>query len=379
MISDNLYTSNNSKLPVEQINSVSYINENLRIDLNPPENVKYSIDNNNNVSLLNNIITVSNFTYFTDVKLTKLDVLYNAIQNFIVNKMFTLSEFEKYINENLEDVKRIISNNLFISNVSTISETLIESVSYENNQIKVMLSVPDNIKYSAVSYVNATLNDNILSISNLRFFTTNLLNPTNLQNAIQNAINTQKATTDEFNAYVESNQIAFKTLVANNISGLSSSSQISNIRFNNSAIEINLTSSAYTKFAMSNSNANVQLSNNLLIVSGLRYFSDTSLLNLNNLYNSVQDLISSERLTSSEFTTYVNQNQRQLKDLVSNNLWVANNVTISSTEIGNIEFTGNSLNIWISPRSFTKYNLANDINWSFENNILSLKNFTYYS
>ncbi|MDE5599466.1 MAG: hypothetical protein K2I49_00845, partial [Ureaplasma sp.] len=380
-VSTKLSITNNGTLPSSQISRIDFINETLRISLSPPDNVKYSMDKTDNFKLSNNVLIISNFTYFTDVRLTKLNVLHNAIQSEISSNKATEEEFAKFITDQQEDAKKLIANNLFVSEMSTISQSSIDSVAYNDGNVDITLLVPNNIKYSLNPYTNATLNNNVLTISNFTYFANVELDASTLKTAIENLISTEKATASEFESYIKTNQDSLKSLVVEKVGGLDNTSQISSIKYNNSDIEISLIATTNTKYVLENSFDDIKLSNDILTISNLDYFNDISLLNINNLYLAIQELIDSKQFTESDFGDYLNENKSQIINTIASKLYIANNTPISPSEISDVSLISKLLVITINSKNFTKYNLANDTNWMFNENTneLTLMNLSYFN
>ncbi|MDE5599824.1 MAG: hypothetical protein K2I49_02705, partial [Ureaplasma sp.] len=307
--------------------------------------------------------------------------LYNAINNEIQTRNFTSSDFETYVSKNESAIKQLVADNLYISQSDKFNIDNINSVSMNGSNLVVTLKEMQNIKYSANNTANVVLSNNSITISNIRYSTiTKLVKLDVLHSAIQAEITSRKFTSAEFGDYLNTNNQSIKAIIANNLyiseNNTIGSGLISNVTYSNGTLNVGLVRQNGIKYAIDN-NLNFSLNDNVLTISNFNYFTIVSLSNLSNLHTAINNDISSNKITSSEFSNYVQSNQSSIKQIIANNLWVANNTTISSTQIGIISSNGQNLVVNLLPNLNTKFSMSSNSNFELNENVLTIKNFTF--
>ncbi|MDE6289266.1 MAG: hypothetical protein K2L64_00710, partial [Ureaplasma sp.] len=384
LVAQNLYVSDSEKISSSEIKSVSYNNDNLVVTLTPPSNTKYTIVDNDNISLENNILTIKNLNYYRNITLTRLNSLFSAVQSEIKNKKYTSSEFAKYVETNNITLKNIIVSNIYISNTTTINANQVSTISYDNGIVKIQLSPLENTKYSIDdSDANITFSNNVLSINSLSYAT--IINFTKLDslfNAVQNEINNQKQTADEFNNYVLNQNEQIKTIVTNNLfigsNTTIQANQISSVSTNNNNLEITLENIELIKYS-ADTNNNISLVNDKLIISGLSFYTINKLTNLSTLHSAIQNEITTRKFTSSEFSNFMNTNSQVIKNIIVDNLYVNSNVSIDSGLISSVTYFNGSLRVNLVNQNKVKYAIDTNSNFSLSDNVLTISNFNYFS
>ncbi|MDE6289694.1 MAG: hypothetical protein K2L64_02920, partial [Ureaplasma sp.] len=381
LIVDNLWVSNNTPISSNRIGSVSVSGQNLVINLSPASNTKFSISSSSNFELNENVLIIKNFIFSTITNFTRLNDLYNAINNEIQTRNFTSSDFETYVSQNESAIKQLIADNLYISQTDKFDINNINSVSMSGSNLVVSLKEIQNVKYSANNTANVVLSNNNITISNLRYSTiTKLVKLNVLHSAIQAEITSRKFTSSEFSNYLNTNNQSIKTIIANNLyiseSNTIGSGLISNVTYSNGVLNVSLVRQNGIKYAIDN-NLNFSLNDNVLTISNFNYFTIVNLTNLNSLHTAINNDISSKKITSSEFSNYVQSDQSSIKQIIANNLWTANNTTISATQIGSISSNGQNLVVNLLPNLNTKFSMSSNSNFTLNENVLTIKNFTF--
>ena len=283
LVANNLSISPTEKLNESNIVSVSLNESNdLEIALNS-DYMKYSLASNTNVTLENDVLTISNLVYYTTTNLTKLSELYNYVQNFISTNKYTPNELKNYISSNLSTFKTNLANKLYISNTTTISSSLITSVSLNNsNQLQITLD-STNKKYTIDSYTNASLSNTTITISNLTFYTSiSFSGLDTIRSKYQELITNNSYTTNDFTIYTQNNNSNLRNIFINNLTtstsgpGSWSSSWVSStVSFNGSSISVSLTLPANYKYSWTSA-SNVSFSNNTFTFSSFSWYSPSS-------------------------------------------------------------------------------------------------------
>ncbi|MDE6473425.1 MAG: hypothetical protein K2K73_03345, partial [Ureaplasma sp.] len=153
-----------------QIGNIKYEEPNLIIEpVHPnkfgPSDSNWIVDGN---------IVIPNLKLYTLIKFSNLQKLFDALNNIIHSdaKQYEPEEFKEYINQNLNEIKQLIYNNLEISNknkfkVNDILNVLINT----NNELIIELNNNNNyLKYQLnETNANFVLNNNELIIKDLDF------------------------------------------------------------------------------------------------------------------------------------------------------------------------------------------------------------------
>ncbi|MDE5599520.1 MAG: hypothetical protein K2I49_01140, partial [Ureaplasma sp.] len=336
MISENLYISETSKLAANKVTNVSINNNNFTITLQAGY-YNYSAQIDTNVTLSNNVLTVANLKFYTITNLVRLSDLFNFVQTTINTNKYTSTELSNYITNNQNTFKSNIVNNLYIDEYNKISANQVLSISTStdengNTSVLVTLNV-DYIKYNLEKYSNITLqNDNTLVIQNLTYYQSfTFAKMTDFYNSLQNLINTNKFTKTEFSNYVTNSNSTLKAKIAENLYISATEKitvdKISSITFNSTTNILTIVlSSNYLKYTLP-STSNISLSGTTLMISNLRYYSYGRLIGSDNLFNTIQNRITSNKFTPSDFASDVSTNNSTLKTLVGNTLTYTNQET----------------------------------------------------
>ncbi|MDE6289817.1 MAG: hypothetical protein K2L64_03555, partial [Ureaplasma sp.] len=351
-ISQNLSNSSGELVNSELIGDVSFDPTNNLIEITPATMYQFqetTSTKNLSINAKGNII-INNLEYYSLINLTKLDTLFNAVQNKISSSQWTNEEFADFVKNNNDQIKQLISKNLFINSTDLIDLSQIDTVTISDDfKLVITLTPPTKEKYTADESKNVSLNTNTLTISNLTYFTiTNFTNLSTLQRAIQEKIDTNSWTSNQFLEYVEDNQkdiidfVSTKLSITNN--GTLPSSQISRIDFINETLRISLTPPDNVKYFMEKTD-NFKLSNNVLIISNFTYFTDVRLTKLNMLHNAIQSEISSNKGTKEEFEKFITDQQEDAKKLIANNLFVSEMSTISQSSIDSVTYNDGNVDI----------------------------------
>ncbi|MDE6472932.1 MAG: hypothetical protein K2K73_00760, partial [Ureaplasma sp.] len=362
LISSNLSVSNSQKIDDNKIQNISFANGNLVVFLDSNYNI-YSADNYQNVILTDNILTIKNLKYFSIVDLVKLDELFSSIQTFIDNNKYTIIEFNDYITNNLDLFKNLISDNLFVTEQNKILVSEIIDISLDNNQ-NLKISLNDNyIKYNLEENINFEMEGTNLIVKNLNYYqeiTFNNLD--NLFNAIQNEIKNNKYTIDEFNNYLTTNVDSFKKLISDNLYILDSVTlevdKIEDVNFNLNTNELNIVlNSNYLKYVIAN-NDNINLNNTTLTISNLRYYDMFEFININELFNKIQEFITTNKFTPEEFKDFANvTDNNAIKTLISNNLLISSTETLPIKDIIDVTVNDNyDLEVSLN-KDYVKYDM----------------------
>ncbi|MDE6289622.1 MAG: hypothetical protein K2L64_02555, partial [Ureaplasma sp.] len=295
--------------------------------------VKYNATSTNTVQIDNNKLIVKGFEYFTSVIIqnTNLNNLKTNIQNYIKNSSlkFTSEQFKQQIN--LPTFKSNVASYLGV-NVNAIG-----NIEFANNT----LTINPNTNYKFVlSTDNTPINDSgVITVSNLDFYNVyNVINLENLYNGINDYIaqSNNQFTVEQFVDNVNSSQDSIKEIIANNLQ-LSNGNTTSNITTNNiesvsfineeniKQLEITLAIDYY-KYEIE-SNDNVTLEGNKVIISNLKFYQEISFndSDLTTLRDNIQNLIDENEVNSNNISSYLSN---QIYDLVKN---------INTVENGSLE------------------------------------------
>ncbi|MDE6473428.1 MAG: leucine-rich repeat domain-containing protein, partial [Ureaplasma sp.] len=166
---DKLKTVIKNLLHTNQIEVPKYENPNLIIEpISPnkftPSDSQWIVDGN---------IVIPNLKFFTLIKFSDLSKLFDALNNAIHtinNKHNSPEEFNQYTNQNLDEIKQLIYDNLgnFNKNKFNVDDILNISIN-ENYELVIQLST-DYLRYQITNAnENFELNNNKLIIKNLDF------------------------------------------------------------------------------------------------------------------------------------------------------------------------------------------------------------------
>ncbi|MDE6473115.1 MAG: leucine-rich repeat protein [Ureaplasma sp.] len=151
-----------------QIGNIRYEEPNLIIEpIHPnkftPSDSNWIVDGN---------IVISNLKLYTLIKFSNLQELMDSLNSIIHTdtKQYEPKEFNEYINQNLNEIKKIIYTNLKISNKNKFKVNDILNILINDNFELVIQLSTDYLKYKLnESNTNFELNNNQLIIKNLDF------------------------------------------------------------------------------------------------------------------------------------------------------------------------------------------------------------------
>ncbi|MDE6472970.1 MAG: hypothetical protein K2K73_00985, partial [Ureaplasma sp.] len=361
---------------VSAIGQITFNNNILKI---------YPITMNKFVTESNNIIEkveVNNLRFYVSKSLFNLEELYNAINSYIINtnRKFSTKEFNNYLINSKIEAKQLIADNLYISETQTMDVSDINDLVFdETNKILKIVLNNNYIKYDLASTTNASVRNNVISVSNLQFYTPLITTDQNIQNLkqnIQNYINlvSNCFSLEEFNQQL--NSINFKREIANYLS--IDINGIGEILFSNGILKIK--ASNFFKFVSDS----IIGSNNIIdgiSIDGLQFYTIHELTNLENLYNVLNNYIlePSKKYTSVEFEDEVQQNNIAIKNLIADNLYIAQNQKIDPNDILDIKFNEMLKQLEITlANNYVKYNFTPTNHVTIENNKLIISGFTFY-
>ncbi|MDE6473426.1 MAG: hypothetical protein K2K73_03350, partial [Ureaplasma sp.] len=342
----------------------------LQITLND-DYIIYDANNidNANVALNNNVITISNFSFYTAYQVSNniISSLENVVQNYInlATNQYTVDEFNDQLDS--QNFKTEIANHL------TIPENVINRIEYSNDTLKI---IPNSmIKF--VSETSSTLTE--INVTNLKFYTAqDLVNLENLYTRINNYIidSSRKFTVSEFKNDIQFNETKIKDLVAQNLY-ISENQKINpndvlSVSFNETLkqLEINLASN-YKKYNLVPTN-NVSLKNNQLIISNFTFYEGIEIepTKLDNFQTNIQGFINelANQYTLNEFTN-------QIDSTGFKNLIVAS-LGIPSAAINEIKFENSTL--IINSTDMKKF-VSNSTSNILDNGEIKVNNLKFYT
>ena len=120
LVGQNLYYTSSATLGSSFVSSISLNSSNqFQITLNS-DYKRYSLTTGSNVSLSNNVITISNLTFYEAINITGLSDVVSYVQNFITTNTYTPSQLTNYLNSNLSTFKTNVANRMYYtSNITT--------------------------------------------------------------------------------------------------------------------------------------------------------------------------------------------------------------------------------------------------------------------
>ncbi|MDE6289858.1 MAG: hypothetical protein K2L64_03760, partial [Ureaplasma sp.] len=346
---ENLYISETQKIDVNQITDIEFDTTDnvnvLKITLDNNYR-KYDLTSTNNVSLNQNIISISNFTFYTAYQTTdaKLNNLKNNIQDYInlSSNQFSLEEFTSQLNS--VDFKNQVATYL------SIPANAIDTISYNNNTL-IITPIP-MVKFTSDTVSSSTNIINQISVSDLKFYSfTDLIGLENLYNVLNNYIidTSRKFTAKQFADQVNDNNATIKSLVTSNLyvdeNNKIDPSLVTSVTFNETSKQLEVTlNSDYKKFNLTSTN-NVSLNGNIITISGFTFYDGIEITqnDLDGFQNNLQGYINevSRQYTQEQFTSQLNLDG--FKNLVSTSL------SIPTSSINSISFENGILTI--SPNS----------------------------
>ncbi|MDE6289687.1 MAG: hypothetical protein K2L64_02885, partial [Ureaplasma sp.] len=373
-----------------EINKISYENNILTITPNDMQKFDASVANNN--FIVNNNIQVENFNFYQSQTLTQTENLFLKLNEYIANAKYTSEEFADKVNSKDATVAKIINDNLLISTpnetdpdketFTPINPDQIVNYTFENNKLLINLDT-NSLKYNLASTNNVSIDNGTLIVKNFTFYTSVVIEDAKLnsfKSSVQSLIDTNKYTQSDFESQLSS--LAFRNSIATSLGIVASN--INAINFSNNTLEITpLQNQKFVSSIPTNNNSN--LVNDNVQVSSFTFFSSFTITNTNNLFNSLQNYISSNSDTIDEFKTKVNSNDTTITSLIQDNLLVIEDQStkpIDTNYITNFEFTNNQLEINLNT-NYLKYSLStsenNSDNVSINDGKLIVNNFTFFT
>ncbi|MDE5599641.1 MAG: leucine-rich repeat domain-containing protein [Ureaplasma sp.] len=386
LVANNLYISENTKISEHKISNLSINNGNLTITLQTGYN-NYSAEQDKNVSLNSNVLTVVNLEFYTITSLVNLSEAFNFIQSVVDTNKFTPIELSNYITDNQEIFKTDLASKLYINKYDTISTNKILNISTSNedNNNQVLISLDTNyIKYDVETYDNVVLEgDGTLVVKNWKYYESwTFAKMNDFYNYLQDFIKTNTFTIDEFNNYVTQNNNELKSNIANKLYILEtktiSADKIKSVSFNKTSNTLTVVlSSDYLKYTLPTTN-NISLNSTTLTISNLRYYNSYSLINNLSLFNVIQNRISSNKFAPSDFSDDISKNESTIKNLVGQNLYYSPSATLGSSFVSSISLnSSNQFQITLNS-DYKKYSLTTANNVSLSNNVIIISNLTFY-
>ncbi|MDE5599660.1 MAG: leucine-rich repeat domain-containing protein, partial [Ureaplasma sp.] len=175
LVTDNLYVSDTIKLDSSQIGTISSNASGIvTINLVAPANIKYTAEENENVTVSNNKITILNLKYYSEVRISSLSNTFNYFQKIITDNNYTSSNFRKYVTNNQSSFKIWFINNSSINVIGgdkqAFSSSDITSVTFNSSeQLVFTLSNVSHRKYSIQSVNDVVVSENVITFSNFNF------------------------------------------------------------------------------------------------------------------------------------------------------------------------------------------------------------------
>ncbi|MDE6473062.1 MAG: hypothetical protein K2K73_01480, partial [Ureaplasma sp.] len=366
-------------IPLSSINEIKFEKSTLTITTNDMK--KFVSTSTSNV-LSNGELVVTGLQFYTSQSLVKLDGLYSAINNYIINpaRKFTVTEFTDAAN-NISNatIKDLVAENLYISETEKIDANEIDTVNFNEatQELEISLNVTYK-KYSLEPNNKVEWKNGKLIVKNFTFYTAIQIEEqklNDLQSFIQDYINsssnqfTQNEFTNQINSEDFTNQIATH-LGINKLS-------INNISFTNNSLFINpLTLQKFTTTAQNNS-----LVAGSIVVNNFQFFTEQSLVRLDSLYSALNSYIvaSNRKYTAQEFSTQITNNNDEIKNIVLNNLYISQTETIDPDKVSKVSFNAeNQLEITFT-NDYIKYQFAENDNFELDGYKLLVKNLTFYT
>ncbi|MDE5599930.1 MAG: hypothetical protein K2I49_03240, partial [Ureaplasma sp.] len=359
---------------IDQVYPLS--NTKIQINLSEFANIKYliSTDVDRELSyLVQNLLYIDGIdaNFITGIRLTKLNAIYSAINNYINDstRKYTFSEFQKDVNDNNEWFKTYVSDYLYISDVEKINPQHIKKVGFDaNNNFTIELENEEVKYYIDVVDKNddVTLNGNILTIENLKYYDVEIIDETNLnqlKDNVQSFIEANQISASQFLFEIDKN--TFKSAIANYLNIKTTS--IGNATFNNSLLKISPASRI--KFRVKTNNdttSNLIDSNGDIRVANLTFFNSITLYNLDKLYIAINNYIneSNNQFTPEEFRDdFKNPTSlTRIRNEVFDNLYTSSSSTLAKDKVIDISLDKlNRLAITLDT-DYTKYDISGQYN-----------------
>ncbi|MDE5599835.1 MAG: hypothetical protein K2I49_02765, partial [Ureaplasma sp.] len=276
-VANNLYISENDTINSDLVESVKFNGvDSVIVSLKKSSLINYSIGKNDDISLVDNNIIITNFIYYSVTNVVNLSAVFDTIQAIINTNKFSIDDFEGYVKaaDTNAVLKDEIAKSLNLQN-STITIANIDTVEFKNNSVEITLIPGENEKYNFEDYTNATYDDNKITITNFDFYTIiNFDKPNLIHQAIQNRIDDSQMSFDDFASDITNNQPLIKNIIADNLStnlGNILVDRIGKVSLINNNLTIQINPLDYTKYAMSNDN-NVSLNDNIITITNLKYY-----------------------------------------------------------------------------------------------------------
>ncbi|MDE6473407.1 MAG: leucine-rich repeat domain-containing protein, partial [Ureaplasma sp.] len=164
--------------------NITFTNDLLKIQ--PNTLFKFIPESPNNI-VVNENIQIQNLMFYTGKTFVDLQLLYNVINNYIIDssRKFTVNEFKNNIPQNLDSLKFLIAKNLKTNDSSAIGVDEIGSLSInsDNNFVIELNNVNGTyFKFSIQENNNVFIENNKLIIKNLTYYTDVIIDDEKLKN-----------------------------------------------------------------------------------------------------------------------------------------------------------------------------------------------------
>ncbi|MDE5599939.1 MAG: leucine-rich repeat domain-containing protein, partial [Ureaplasma sp.] len=344
-----------------------------------PKSKSKFITTRGNDSLIDGNIIVKNFTFFNITRLTNLNFLYNAINNYIIDPLnkFTPSQFRLDIAANKSNIKNKVAQNLYLGTGSTINVSEILDVSLNDvDQFEITLS-SNQKKYELEQNGNVALvGTNKLVVSDLNFYTEIVFENSTLNNLlanIQTFIDSKLSTRSEFIGQLSTNE--FKQKVSEFLSVKIDT--IGQMAYGDTYLEIN----PANRFKFSSRTASNLIVNDGIHLEGLKFYDEVNLVNLFKIYDSINNYIidESRKLTPEEFKNELKSDTSEIRTTIADAINISSSGKIESSQITNLVLNANNeLEITLSS-NYIRYVGQSTENVVLSNNKLVIKNLTFYT
>ncbi|MDE5599326.1 MAG: leucine-rich repeat domain-containing protein, partial [Ureaplasma sp.] len=283
----NQETNNTTQLGNTLITSISLNSSNqLQIALNNVYNKYIFSPDNTNISFSNNVITISNLTYFESINITGLSDVISYVQSFITSNTYTPNELTSYLNSNLSTFKTNIASRMYYTSNITSSSTQFSSSQISNitldtsNRLVISLN-SSNKKYTIQSTTNASLSNTTITLSGFSFYTSiEFSKLSTIKNDIQDIITNNTYTSADFNDYVTDNKTELRNIFINGLGkkvtgpGTWSDSYVGNFSFDGTNLSITVTLPTTYKYSVDET-TDVSLNNGTFTFKNFAWYTPT--------------------------------------------------------------------------------------------------------
>ncbi|MDE6289592.1 MAG: hypothetical protein K2L64_02405, partial [Ureaplasma sp.] len=341
-----LYISNTNTIDPDLIETIDFKNNQVKITFKTG-NLSYNLVSNiPNVSLNENIMSISNFTFYKSITIDsgKLNTLKASIQNYInkSDNQFTKEEFNTQVNS-------LTFKNEVATQLGILSSE-INNISYSNNTLTIY---PNNLtKFESLSVNNNYIVDNSIQVSNFDFYQSQTITQTEkLFLALKTYILNNKLTSEEFKQKVAEKDKDITKIIQDNLlistpnennpdeetTSPIDTNQIISYSFDNNQLSIQLDTN-YLKYNLLSSN-NVVYNDGTITIKNLEFYTAVEIddTKLNELHKNIQSLIDTNQYTEETFKT------EYLKSTFKSQ--IATYLGILTSNINRITFANNVLEV----------------------------------